>query len=431
VTVTFGNVATAGNLTAKAIAGQHPNITSSAINPSKDVNLYWNLTNTGITFDNYGATFNFSPADILNSANTANFIVGRYDGAAWTYPTTGTKTATSTQATGIASFSDFVVGEQTPVPAKIAFITTAQPITAGSASGITIQAQNNGGTPANVAADTTVTLTSTAATGKFATSAAGPFTLTSVIITAGANSTSFYYNDTVAGTPTLTAASAGLTNGTQTETIIAAAAAKIVFTTNPQTINAGTSSQVMTIQTQDTYNNTANVTGSTVVNLTTTAAATGKFATSAVGPFNITSVTIPVGSNFASFYYNDTTVGTPTLTAASGSLTNGTQTETIITAGTPSKIAFTSLAQNITAGSASSVITIQTQDAGGNPANVGADIVVGLTTTSSGKFDTLVSGPFSGTITSVTILSGSSSASFYYNDTLVGTPTLTAANGDN
>ena len=110
VTVVFGNVGTAGNLTVKATSGQHPNIGSSTINSSKDVNVYWSLTNSGIIFNNYSATFTFVSGDILGGANTANFIVGKYS-SGWTYPTVGTKTSTTTQATGITSFSDFVVGE--------------------------------------------------------------------------------------------------------------------------------------------------------------------------------------------------------------------------------------------------------------------------------------------------------------------------------
>ncbi|OGO17559.1 MAG: hypothetical protein A2Z15_08415 [Chloroflexi bacterium RBG_16_50_11] len=110
VTVAFGNVGTAGYLTVKATTGQHPNIGSSMLNSNKDVNVYWSLTNSGIVFDNYNATFTFVSGDILGGADTANFIVGKYN-SGWTYPTVGVKTPTTTQATGITSFSDFVMGE--------------------------------------------------------------------------------------------------------------------------------------------------------------------------------------------------------------------------------------------------------------------------------------------------------------------------------
>ncbi len=115
VNVVFSNVSSAGNLTARATFGQHANIGTCVINSSKDVNVYWSLTNSGVVFDSYGVTLNFVSGDIIGGANFNNFIVGRYSGG-WTYPTVGTKTPTSTQATGITSFSDFVLGEPTAPP---------------------------------------------------------------------------------------------------------------------------------------------------------------------------------------------------------------------------------------------------------------------------------------------------------------------------
>ena len=112
LTVAFGSVTVAGNLTAKATAGDHGSLGSSTINPSKSVNVYWTLTNSGITFDNYSATFTFVSDDIDVGADTNSFIVGKYTSSTWSYPTVGAKTATSTQATGITtSFGDFAVGE--------------------------------------------------------------------------------------------------------------------------------------------------------------------------------------------------------------------------------------------------------------------------------------------------------------------------------
>jgi len=111
VTVIFNSVGTAGNLTAKATPGDHPSIASSTINSSKSVNLYWSLTNSGIGFTNYSATFNFNSGDIDSGANTSTFIVGNFNGSTWAYPAVGTRTSTSTQATGLASFGDFAIGE--------------------------------------------------------------------------------------------------------------------------------------------------------------------------------------------------------------------------------------------------------------------------------------------------------------------------------
>ena len=122
ITVAFNNVTTAGTLTAKATAGQHPNLGKSIIPASKDVNLYWTLTGGGgLAFNNYNATFNFVAGDITGSADTSNFIVGNYSSSAWLYPTVGTKTTTSTQATGMTTLGDFAIGE------KVVLIFTTQP----------------------------------------------------------------------------------------------------------------------------------------------------------------------------------------------------------------------------------------------------------------------------------------------------------------
>ena len=109
--MTFANVTVEGDLTVKATAGEHPNIGSSTINGSKDVNVYWSFTNSGITCDSYSARLNFpNLADIDVGANPANFIVGKWDGS-WAYPAVGERGADYIIAAGMTTFSSFAVGE--------------------------------------------------------------------------------------------------------------------------------------------------------------------------------------------------------------------------------------------------------------------------------------------------------------------------------
>jgi hypothetical protein len=145
---------------------------------------------------------------------------------------------------------------------KIVFTSTTQSLTAGSVSSvITIQTQDVSNNPADVTADTTVYLASTSTAGRFDTSASGSFngTITSVIIPSGSNSASFYYRDTAMGTPTITAFSAGLAEGTQQETVVPGAPARLVFTTQPSVNNiAGVSfSSQPAVTVEDAWNNTA------------------------------------------------------------------------------------------------------------------------------------------------------------------------------
>ncbi len=98
----------------------------------------------------------------------------------------------------------------------------------------------------------------------------------------------------------------------------------------------------------------------------------------------------------------------------------------------PSKLAFTTAAYTggsaLTAGTTSGTMTVQRQDSAGNPAVVTAgDVTVNLSSDSTGTKSFRDNATGSTTITSVTIPTGSSTASFRYNDQQVGTPTLTAA----
>jgi hypothetical protein len=105
------NVTTAGSLTAKTTAGNHPSIASSGIDPAKSVNRYWTLANAGgIVVGSYNATFNFVPGDVDAGANTTNFIAARYSGS-WTNATIVAQTANSTALTGLVALGDFSIGE--------------------------------------------------------------------------------------------------------------------------------------------------------------------------------------------------------------------------------------------------------------------------------------------------------------------------------
>ena len=111
------------------------------------------------------------------------------------------------------------------------------------------------------------------------------------------------------------------------------------------------------------------------------------------------------------------TVATVTLTA-----TGGTDSVSLIV----TKIGFTTSTQSIVAGSASTVITAQTQDAIGARA-VGSDTTIKYSSDSAfGSFSATANGTYTTTL-SVTQTADTKTTSVFYKDTVSGTPTITAA----
>ena len=69
------------------------------------------MTNSGVAgFTSYSPTFTFVASDVIGSANTSNFVIKKYN-SGWVGTTNGTRTSTTTQATGITTFGAFAIGE--------------------------------------------------------------------------------------------------------------------------------------------------------------------------------------------------------------------------------------------------------------------------------------------------------------------------------
>lgn len=112
VNTVFTSGGATGSLAANTTAGEHPDIANSGLDPALDVNRYWTLTSTGLT-GTYNATFNFVSGDKDVGSDDTAYEVMRYS-AGWNATTAGTRTATSTEATGLTGFGDFAIGEILP-----------------------------------------------------------------------------------------------------------------------------------------------------------------------------------------------------------------------------------------------------------------------------------------------------------------------------
>src|SRR4051794_9830011 len=199
--------------------------------------------------------------------------------------------ATCTAAFAGAAFTDTWKTFATWSPPALAFTTAPTSMSAaGSTAPITVQLQQVG-IVQNATADTTVTLSSSSSTGRFALTSSGPWTATlALTIPAGSSSASFVYEDPTAGTPTLTAAAAGRQSATQAETITAQGLAKLTVTPASASIALG-SSQSFTVSGSDALGNpvAANVTWSaTSGTLSSTTGGSTTFTPSATGTATVT-----------------------------------------------------------------------------------------------------------------------------------------------
>ena len=231
------------------------------------------------------------------------------------------------------------------------------------------------------------------------------------------------------GTYTVTASDSSLTTAIASYTITTAPVAKVVFTSSAltQVASAKAGTRMVTVQEQDAFGTPDP--GALTVNLSSTSS-TGMFSLSSGGTIPITSVSIPAGQSSASFYYGDTTAGSPALSASASALQAGVQTETI-TGATPVKMALTATPTSAGVSNTTNVaLGLQLIDQYGNNTAAGSSgVSLTLSTSSSKGFFSTSNNASGGVTATIAFASGAGTATEYYGDKTVGTPTITAKNG--
>ncbi len=238
----------------------------------------------------------------------------------------------------------------------LAFTTAPQTLTAGIASGpMAVQLQTSSGTAQTATSLVTVNLSSNSAQGAFSASASGPWTSTLSVTIAQGSSTSgsFYYLDTKAGTPTLTASATGASNGTQTETVNAAPLASVTVTPSSASVVLG-GTQAFTANGTDAYGNPVPI-------------ASASWSVSAGTPGTVS----PTSGNPTTFTASSTTMGSGSVTATVGSL-SGSASVTVVAAPTVSvsSITYRTQKQNL-------LVTVALVDGTGSPV-AGASVSISL-----------------------------------------------------
>ena len=353
---------------------------------------------------------------------------------------TGTYYLQATDSDGISSSTSTSLLAQYAIsvapPAKLVFTTASLTGAANSSpkmGAITVQEDDafgnavpagSGGTVVNLSTSS-VSTSNVSPGGAFAASTGGA-AITAVTIPSGSTSASFYYGDTVAGTPTITAQSTGLAPATQNETITAGTATQVAIAATPTSIaTSNRTSAKLGFQLEDAYGNPTTA-GSGGVTLSVSSNSTKEFFSTASGgtgtlntPVN---VTFASGVGTATEYYGDESAGTWTVNALNGS-NNWGSTSVTVTAGTPSTLVATSGSGQSTfvnTGFAGPLVATVT-DAYGNPV-AGASVTFAAPASgASGTFATCAGGnPQTYQCVATTNASGQATASTFTANTTSG-----------
>jgi hypothetical protein len=225
-------------------------------------------------------------------------------------------------------------------------------------------------------------------------------TYTTATTVAGDNNNK--YQCAVSGTcsPAATSSAAIMTVGSQ-----------LVFTTQPASTTAGAIMASIVVQIKDQAGNNVSFSGKPItltLNGSTLYTGTNPQNTDASGKATFSDLVIRHSGNNLNF------------TASASGLTSATSGNFNIVPAAASQLVITSVAVTTTAGVASGNITVQRQDAFGNPNTTDANRTVTLSSSSSGIVTFTPTSP-------LTILNGSSTVAFTYTDTKAGMPTITAA----
>ena len=335
-----------------------------------------------------------------------------------------TLTATSTGLTAATTNAfNITPGTGTQLAVSNAFSATASN---SATTAFTVTLEDTYGNATTKASAITVNLSSTSGGATFAATSAGA-SVTSVTLPANTQSVTAYYADTVAGTPTITAAATGLTSGTRIETINAGAGTQLSVSNAFSATASNSATTAFTVTLEDTYGNPTTKASAITVNLSSTSA--GKKFAATSGGASVTNVTLPANTQSVTAYYADTVAGTPTITAAATGLTSDNQIETI-TAGTGTKLVITSAPLNIahSTNSATGAFTVTLEDTYGNATTKASAITVNLSSTTPGGGTAKFAATSGGSgIASVTLPANTQSVTAYYGYSKAGSPVITVA----
>jgi hypothetical protein len=245
----------ASSATLGAITVQEEDTYGNPTTTAETVNLASSSTGTKEFAATSGGTA-ITSVSIAAGSSSASFYYGDTKSGSPTLTASGSLTSATQVETVTAGTG-----------AKLVITSTAFNATAGTSptNAFTTTLEDTFGNATTASTATTIGLgSSSTGTYEFATTSGGT-AVTSVTLPANTSSVVAYYGDNKSGSPTITATGTGLTSGTQSETVTAAAASKLAFTTQPAGAvhpNAFTTQPKVSIE--DTYGNVVTTNTSSV-----------------------------------------------------------------------------------------------------------------------------------------------------------------------
>jgi hypothetical protein len=108
-------VTTAGSVEVNTTSGSHPQFGTSGLDPNRNVNRYWTLTQSGGAFGTFNVTFGYPTTDVDTNATPVQFLARQWSGGVWSTTTvSGTPSSTSMSINAQSGFGDFVIGNTSP-----------------------------------------------------------------------------------------------------------------------------------------------------------------------------------------------------------------------------------------------------------------------------------------------------------------------------
>lgn len=270
-----------------------------------------NVTITGTGFT--GAQVNFGGTTLTQGAGANQFSVNA----------AGTQITLNSVPSGTGTVNVTVTNGAYTLPSPpLAFtylaLNSVTPTSGPAGTGLTLNGTGFTGAPT-----TTVQFGSTTLT-----QGAGPNQFT---VNAGGTQIAFSAPTVAAGNVSISVSNNGYTTTPVTFNETTSAGNQLIITTSAVSGATSSTANLGQITVERENGGTPITTGNLTVNLSSLGAGTGVFAATQFGTA-VASVTITAGNSTAAFWYGNSAIGTPTITAAATGFTSGTQQETITTA---------------------------------------------------------------------------------------------------